>query len=507
MPEQKPWVPNLFPKQLEVFNNYKKFTLISGPRFTGKTLASVAKVLRHLWETPGAYVGVFNKTIRTAKQGGIWLDFLNIVLPEWMGREIQEDGSEVYVPKLFNQYGQPFEYTTMDSKGDYGPKSDSTDRTMYFKVRNMWGGESTLLLFSLDNEAEAEARLKSTRFSGLYFPELSNFKTNKVYSVAMNQLRMFHLREDQHMWLADTNPSDEGPDSWIYKLFYKERLDPNHKYPSVQKDLHLIEIFLDDNPHLTPGRRAEIEQSHSHDEGEFERNVNGIWAKGHGKIGKVFADIFVPSIHLIPDNIAILPGSDTLFTGWDLGDVNSSAGIAARRIITRDGVEKSIWLVIEETSAVGVQIGTTDFVLKFMDQLEDLEKFYGTSLLLQTNYSDDSSLNKYKANADTYDYLLVRDASKGRIELQGVQKPDGSIGARVRLIRHLLKDNRLFVGENCPAFIDMLSNMMRGPDHPIAKESRHKHEFDWFSYIVFSETLSELDETYRPKSTNALISV
>lgn len=507
-------MPNLFLKQLDVFNNYKKFTLVSGPRFTGKSIANVHRVIRHLWETPGAYFGVFNKTIRTAKQGGIWLDFLNIVLPEWMGREIREDGSEVYIPKLFNQYGQPFEYTTIDSKGDFGPKSDSTDRTMYFKVRNYWGGESTLLLFSLDNESEAEARLKSTRFSGLYFPELTNFKTNKVYSVAMNQLRMFHLRDDQHMWLADTNPSEEGPDSWIYKLFYKERSDPNHKQPSVRDNLHLIEIFLNDNPYLTPGRRAEIEQSHSHDEGEYQRNVEGIWAKGHGKIGKVFADIFDESIHIIPDQIEILPGVDKLFSGWDIGEVNHGVCLEAQRTILRpkpDGkmAEKKIWLIFDEAASIGTQLGTVDFVHIFMEKLEEHEQFYGKTFNFEKHWSDDSAINKYKASSDTFDYLIVREASEGKVELSGVQKPDGSIGARVRLLRQLLNDNRIFVGSNCVNVIEMFKQMLKGPDTPISKESKYKHIFDALSYPIYMQSIEDMDGYDQPKSRreNQLTSV
>lgn len=504
----KKWVPNLFPKQVEVFNCYKKFLLISGPRYTGKSIAAIHRVIRHLYEVPSAYVGVFSKTLRTAKEGGVWLDFLNIVLPEWMGREIDiETGEECYVPKVFNKLGQPFEFTTIDSKGTSGPKSDSTTRTMYFKVRNYWGGESTLLLFSLDNEAEAEQRLKSTRYSCLYFPELSNFKTNKVYTVAMNQLRMYHLKEEQHLWIADTNPDPEGEDSWIYDLFYRQRTQVDHKYPSVQKDLHLIEIFLNDNPYLTEGRRAEIEHSHSHDEGEFQRNVNGIWAKGHGKIGKVFADIFDEKLHVIPDYVDINLTSE-LFSGWDLGEVNNAVVMVEKRIIIKDGKEQTIWIIFQETVSINAPVSTRAFVESFLNDLQDIEQFYGKKLMFKTHYSDDSAINKFRPSSDSYDYLSVRDISGGEIELQGVYKPNGSIGARVRMIRQLLFENRLFIGSNCEHCIDAMKNMMKGQDQPIAKNSRQKHVLDAFSYIIFAESIEEMSESGAPKSRpDKLISI
>lgn len=504
--EPKIWTPALFPKQVEIFNCYKHFVLASGPRRSGKTLGVIHRVVRHLWETPGAVVGVFSKILRTAKDTGVWQDFLNIVLPEWMGRELDAEGNEVYVPKLYNKYGQPFEFTTIDSKGTAGAKSDSVTRSMYFKVRNYWGGESKLLLFSLDNENEATARLKQTRFSMIYVPELSEFKTDVMYKHGSQQLRVGDFRNQQ--WIADTNPSEEGEESWIYDLFYTQRTAENSKEPLVQKELALIEIFLEDNPTLSEFDIASLRQAYSADEGEYQRNVNGLWVKGHGKIGRVFADLFAHEIHVIKDFIDIAITQSEFFGGFDLGDTHHAAVMVERRRVMDNGVEKSLWLVFEELVVLDQQVSTKDFTEMYVDKLREIEAFYGRKIPFVKFWSDDSSIVKYRASSDTYEYLVVREASNGEIDLEGVQKTSGSVSARVRVMRQLLQENRIFVGENCQATIDMFTNMMRGGDKPISKESKHRHIHDAISYIILQETMGEMDLSGRPQSRpDQLVSV
>lgn len=501
-------IESITPSKVDLYDIYvdKNHSFIGNGLINHNTIGVVHRVTRHLWETPHAVVGVFSKILRTAKDTGVWQDFLKIVLPEWMGRTIDADGNETYVPVLYNQYGQPFEFLTKDSNGVPGPKSDSVTRSMFFTVRNRWGGASKLMLFSLDNENEATARLKGTRFSMIYVPELSEFETDVMYKHGSQQLRIGAFKDQQ--WIADTNPSHEGEDSWIWKFWYRDRIQVDYPEPLVQKEIGLIEVFLHDNPSLDPFALASLRQAYGKDPSEFERNIHGLWVKGSGKIRKVFADIFNEKIHVIPDYIDVNLTSD-LFTGWDLGEVNNAVVMVEKRIIIRAGKEVVIWLVFEEIISIDAPISIRTFVDMYMDSLQKIEQFYGKKLLFRTHYSDDSAINKYRPGSDSYDYLTVREITNGEVELEGVYKPDGSIAARVRLIRQLLFENRLFFGSNCEDCIGAMKNMMSGDNNkPISKNSRYKHSLDAFSYIIFAESIADMDLAGQPKSRgDKLISV
>lgn len=67
-----PW-ERLFGKQLDVFNSQSRMLLVSGSIGAGKTYAILEKVIRHLWETPGAKVAVFAKSTM-AEEYGSWLE-------------------------------------------------------------------------------------------------------------------------------------------------------------------------------------------------------------------------------------------------------------------------------------------------------------------------------------------------------------------------------------------------------------------------------------------------
>jgi len=80
------WYPNIFPKQIQIYNDFHRYVLVSGPRKSGKTTGCIHKIARHLWETPYPYarVGMFCKLMKTAKEGGVWDDLTKIVMPEWL---------------------------------------------------------------------------------------------------------------------------------------------------------------------------------------------------------------------------------------------------------------------------------------------------------------------------------------------------------------------------------------------------------------------------------------
>lgn len=477
------WAPKLHPKGLKLYNDYHRHILVSGSRLSGKTVATGHRVMRHLWETQGAFFGIFAVTIKNAKNGGVWTDMTEIIVPQWIDS------------KMSDQYGKPIHFTTVDSVNNPGPKTDGQTRSLYFKISNYWGGESECMLFSLDNENEIKAKLKSTRLSGMWWSELSEFYNPDVFRFSVQQLRMYHLKREQHLWIADTNPSEEGEDSWIHKIWYKERTDPAHKHPAIRDELSLHEMFLEDNPFLTPIQIEQLQSDYENDPGEYARIVEGRWVKGHGTLGKVFADLFSEAIHVIDGAIDIDSSTHGLLVGWDIGGTNHSATIIEERSFNG----KPIWNVIDEVVSISDTVSIEDFTHQVMEKMADIEKFYNRSFEWE-HWSDDTAINVYRPTADTYDYLIVRSASEGKIELQGVTKPDGSVKQAINMFRVLLREQRVFMGRNCPHTIEMFHGLKRGTTRPVA-DDKHKHPFDSLRYGVYQRTIDLMAHGQRPAGT------
>lgn len=491
MPEEiiKPWHPPLYKRQFAVYNCYKRVLLVSGSRKSGKTISVVHRVIRHLWETDGARVGLFSTTIKTAKDGGVWQDIVDICLPMWLNSN------------MVGFTDQPIAYTTRNSMNQWGPKSDGQTRTLYFRIRNMWGGESELKLFSLDNENEIKQKLQSTRFSMLYFPELAHFKSRDVYRVGIQQLRMYHLRPDQHMWIADTNPGEEGQDSWIYKLFYEERVNPDHKYPAIRDQLELIEFFLEDNIGMTQLERDQLHSDYEDDEGEHARMVLGKWVKGHGKLGKAFADVFSEPIHVIPQNIEIAKETNVLHGGWDIGSGINHAFVMLEKRSYHGHV---IWNIIDEVVSIGEKISTERFGEMCQDVIEGWESFYKRTWEW-THWADPTAVNTFRASADTYDYQEIKKGSKGKIDLEncGATKGEGSIATGLYILRRLLRERRLFVSGNCPHVIAMFNGLSRATDaKKVVTDNEFKHAFDALRYVIYMESLQDSASAVKPQSVD-----
>lgn len=512
----------MFPKQFDIFNvgitgppegeiDLTPCILCCGPRMSGKTLAIVNRILRHMWETPNARAAVFSKTIKVAKDGGIWDDILD-GMKEWIAAGIR------------GKHGQVFEYTSKDARGNLGPRLDSQTRTISFKIRNWHGGESELKLFSLDHDKDVEAKVKSTRFSLMWFSELSLFGDRQVFTVSRKQLRMKHLKPSQHLWIADTNPHEDGEDHWIYQQWYVDRLRTEESFRNelnalpatrrpkdeefeklirnkiaYRKALQLIEIFLDDNTFLDEGQRLALEEEEAIDPGQYARNVEGRWVKGHGNIGKHFADVFFEDLVVIGSNdnnvgdaIDIAGDTFELISGWDTGEINHSAHILERRIIS----SRAFWIVHDENVVISDRISTSEFALEMLAKMEGMEKFYNR-MFHWTHWSDNSA-DVWKSAGDGGTAAMeIEAATGGRVELQMVIKPKYSVRARVRMLRYLLKQGRIFVAKRCVRTISMLYNCARGStESAYVMENEHKHPFDSLTYPIYMQALIDPDPEF-----------
>lgn len=528
-----PWRPSMFMRQFDVFNvgitlppvgdiDLTPCVLVCGPRFTGKTIAIVNRIIRHLWETQGARAAVFSKTIKVAKDGGIWEDILD-GMREWLAAGI------------VGKTGQRFEYTSKDARGNAGPRLDSQTRTISFKIRNWHGGESELKLFSLEHDHEVEAKVKSTRFSLMWFSELSLYQDRQVFSVSRKQLRMKHLKPWQHLWIADTNPHEDGEGHWIYQQWYVDRIRTEDSFrtelqrlPAIKrlaadkfeeavrkklayrKALKLIEIFLDDNTFLDEGQRLALEEEESVDPGQFARNVEGKWVRGHGNVGKHFSGLFFEDLHVIGsedsnvgDSIDILPSTMQMITSWDTGDINHSAHILERRLIN----ERSYWMIHDECISIGERLSTPDFAREMLERIQNIEGHY-TRKFDWTHYSDSSADIWRSFGEGSTGAMEIESATGGLVKLEMVLKPKHSVRSRVKLLKLLLKQNRIFVAKRCRATMEMFYNCSKGKaETEYVIENEHKHPFDSLTYAIYMEALKDPDPEFysgnpRPRSVN-----
>lgn len=478
------WVPNLSPKQFEVFNCFKRYILVSGPRQSGKTIGVIHRIIRHMWEHPNARVAIVSRTKASAKEGGVWDDFNKIVLPEWIEADIG------------------LEYTTKTRDGGPGPRTIGDTRTPHFAIRNMHGGISDAMLFSLDVDREVEDRLKQKRFSCIYFPELSSFRDRKVFTISMQQLRV--PPREQQMWIADCNPAEEGEEHFAFKLWFKERTQKDHPDPVFQSDLALIQIFMDDNPFLSQEQKGEIKAAHRSNPEMWDRMVLGLWTASSTE--GFFKDVFRQAIHVLGDTDApneldwsvILPPADTkeLFSGWDLGFKNHSIHIVQKRQ-TKDWCEFDVLdeiVSIDESTEDGDRVALSDMTERFIERARFWEKMIGKGVKW-TNWADSSALDQFKPYAGgTYDALEVLKVSKElgfEVELQAAPKFAGSVQQRVDRVYKLLAENRLFVSARCFRTIPMLRKLRRSLSGAklIAKtEAGHEHVFDSLSYVLIPES-------------------
>ncbi len=529
----KVWLPSLRGKQWRIYNlgtqqnserrdrpDVPYCALITGSRRSLKTYGTLHRVMRHLWQTPGAQVGMFAKYMKTLTDYGSFVDLITHVAPEWMR------GGRADCPKeLLNPIGMRF--LTKNAQGQPGPITDSKTRTIYFRVNNAHGGVSELRLFSLNNDtnAEIEARMRNTTFSMIYFSELTNFTNPTVVLASLWQLRMGHLRPWQHMFIADTNPSPEGPDCWIYKMFFERKIMGEDAPPEMRMfidNLTVLELFFRENPLLTDSEKAFFEAAAraDMDPGTFDRDVLGLWTRGYGTKGKHFADLWKPSVHVIgggaeeSGGIEVSPNSDELFTGWDLGaSVNHAAVIAEKRVHILKDRSLSYWCIHDELVSVGEKMQIDEFALKFLEKMRALEAAAGRKLVWR-HISDDSALVVQRASGAGTDALEVQIATNGEIILLPVLKAKGQdmVPVRVKMIRRLLRENRIFVADRCEQVKAMFMHLRHGrSEKEFVAWDEYKHIFDALSYIIFEIGYEDLRElAYRPSSTpvaDAMISL
>ena len=493
-----PWHPPLSRKQLEVYNETRRYILSSGPRWCTKTTASLHKILRHLWDVDPARLAIFTK-YKSTSLAGVWPKLCggrNAAIQHWLDAELE------------SEYGGEFRY-------EIKPREMGAIRMHYFKVINQFGGVSECQLYSLDYDKDVEEKMFSTEFTAFYFAELQHFSDPNVFYVTDDQLRMDGVKFEQYMWLADTNPPlGDATDHFAYKIWFEQRsAKPPSEASDIEKEefeifrqqLALHEFTMDDAEGIVdPRQLAKIKAKYRNDPEAWDRFVLGKWTKGIGRHGKHFAGLFRKHVHVLGSVEAsdesewqlLNPHPDAyeLFGGWDLGKVNH-AHVMAQKSLNDDG--KTVWDVVDELVVIAEKVRIEDFTKEAMDKRAKLEKHIGHPVLWR-DWTDTSAFDWSKGGTDELDFQIVQRVSFGKIIFMPATdaKRPGSVRKRVELIRRLLSENRIRVSAHCRYLIEMFEELRKGANEVtfVARGQEQKHIFDAFSYLIYMESLEDLEE-------------
>jgi len=428
--------------------------------------------------------------VKSAFAGGVWSDLIEIVLPTWLS-------------------------ANMGMRITMGPKVDGSTRLHHLKVSNMHGGESEIQLRSLDYDLDITAAIKSARFSMFYFSELSNFQNRIVFTDTTERLRMPHLPESAHCWLADTNPADEGENHFAYQLFYKERLAENHPYPDVQAKFQCIEFSLADNIWMTESERNEIFARYAHDEDRKQRYCYGKWTTSTEK--GLFSDVFMADTHVLGSTNPfdesewelLLPSEhcSNIITGWDPGSKNHSTHIFEK---VTDEEKGSVFHILDEVVSLNTMLSIEDFTYLVVERLdfwtEYIREHCHKKGIEERHWSDLSAFNQFRGALGNFDHTVVAIASEGRIMLQASPRGSGrsTIYKRVDLLRRLLFQNRLFISARCVQTIKMIGSLKAGKTKDVPVErSEMGHVFDSLTYGLAGEAVTELADNWSPRVDRA----
>lgn len=472
------WVPLLSEKGYDVFNCFKRYVLLSGCRKSAKSIVTANKFLRNMWENDGSIGALIAKTAKNAK-GGAWSDMVRFVLEGW-----QKAGIGIKILE--------------------GPKADPVTKMEFIVINNVHGGRSEIQIHSLMHEHEVEEKFKSMRFSCIWLSEADQFKSRHVFDVLKEQLRVIGIPFNNHQFLFDCNPPEEGDEHWLHDLFYKGGEPESPFYiKNHQQFYQRFQFGLDDNPFLNPQEREELENSYGHDKTLRARFIEGKWVKD--TTAGLFAEQFIHNIHVVgnassPDKkdweiITPNPDAPYLITGTDIGELNHATSFIMQRLNADDD---TCYDVFDEVCSIDKQVSVAEFADMVYERVQFWSKWMQEKYKLSKpplwKHWADSSLFNYKSSSNTNDAQIFWAQSDGTMRLRPVVKGSGSIKQRIALARRLFYSNRLFISAHCKWNIGWAMHLKPGKtkSEPVRAGSEHRHTFDATTYAIGSEIPHEM---------------
>lgn len=462
---------------------------------------------------------MLGKTITQNLNEGPWADLVNTVMPAWISGGFGFDFIR-YKGKIMVMESVTHRYFFDTTHCDF-----DNPNSMFFQK------PSRIYLDSLPDERQAEVRYKGKRYGMIYIPELSAFKSRKTFDVLIECLRVIGAIPESHRMICDTNPAEEGEESWIWQLWYwfrtldlsklneeeesklgmsqlneTERASMIESLRGLQSQLALHEFIIDDNPWLTASEKSRLKAQYVHDKNLYERYFLGKWTQATGD--GLFSRVWRPNIHVIGgqsgifsrDVETLVPEKDCieLGVGWDTGSANMAATFVEKVAIeseTESGPQiKTAFKVFDEVVYIGKQIVLEDVVYEILDKMHFWEKFIGRKVVWR-HWSDSSSLLSRELKTSRTEAQEIMIISDGEIQLMAKPKLKGSVEMRFDLLARLLHEGRIFFSSTkCPMLIQSITSLQKTQRGTIDRASRWKHAVDALTYYLSAECWSEIAE-------------
>jgi hypothetical protein len=473
---QEAWQPPLHPKGAEIVNDQHRYTLVTGPKKSAKTISICHKVARHLYDYNHSHVGIMVKRQENARIG-VWQDLTDFCI------------------------GQHWQGTAGVLNYHLRPRITETKRRV-FSIYNRAGGISHCTLVTVYRESEIEQMLKNTRFSMIYINEADQFPET-IFSASADQLRMESLGipTEAHQMVLDCNPPLEGERHWLYKRF----IDSTNQDSEWFKNFRVIKTFIADNPWLSQREINDLISRYKMNPRMYARYVDGIWVPSSE--GSLFEHVFKEEIHVVGERIPgrpqetwpiLLPPRHTnqIVVGWDLGDINHSVVLISKRWHP-DGFY--CYDILEDITSMARELSirqfTTRRVMPRLQFWKDVLMRREAELVSFKHWSDPSAfIHKSTGGRDSNTHALeVKNASKGTIDLRAVRKGPGSVAARVSMMESLLMDGRLSISILAENLINAMIGLKPGPKG-IARAPMLIHAFDAATYGLSGEIGRDLEE-------------
>lgn len=519
------WRPNTSLKQdeLRALCRFKRFVLANGPRYSGKSMGSLACIAEHAWLTEPCNISMITISQTVGMDSGIWKDFVNHTLPEWIGHH--PDGRE-WVGR--DQFGNEIGGGNFGMEWVEPPYVQAVSKKPTVEIRNIFGGISTIQLDSLAEEAKVEDRFKGRRYSMIYMPELSTFHSLMTFATLTESLRMLGLPDEKHLFLADSNPPDDES-WWMHDLWWDLLELPYDEIDNyirekkilltaddlkVYKDgLARIDITVEENPFADPKHVQLLRAKYSHNQELYRRYILGECVRTTSD--SLFVEVFRPEFHVVGEVVTasnkdpemMFPEEDCveLLTGWDPGSTTNWAAHVIEKFYPKWPGAAELYQgqpcfkILDETMVIGEDVDVHEFIGAHVEKMRFWEEACGRKVKW-THWSDNSVFSMRDLESAKYYAQIIFEISNGIVNLVGAEKSAGSLRAGMDLLRRLFWEDRIFINAaKCPVTIAALKGIKKGTSAlaVVARGTPHKHPVDSLRYVLQSETYDEIGAAVR----------
>jgi hypothetical protein len=402
------------------------------------------------------------------------------------------------------------------------------------EVTNYAGGVTKIQLDSLQNECDVEARFKSRRYSMIYVPELSTFRSMKTFACWAECLRMLGLPDAAHLFLSDSNPPDSS--SWWIKEMWWDLLEcPDDELEAFieerdwkmdvdtaiywKQSMARLHFTMEDNLFADPNHVRLLKGNYSQNEELYRRYILGECVQT--TTDSIFAEVFRPSFHVVGEpetntkkakDDALLPEQMfpeddcvELMTTWDPGTSTNWATVIVEKFfpdVQKHGPSVAkynglpCFKALCEIMCIGEDVDVYAFVQKVLEEMRFYQGIVPRTLRWK-HYSDQNVFDNKDMYGKFY-HQIIHEFSDGKIALIGVVKGNQSVQSGLDLIRRMFVEERLWINAaRCPVLIEAIMGIKKPKTGlgAVARGSPHKHPVDALRYLLMAECRAELNRS------------